>query len=258
MMSEHWLHNYNLLIFDQIDSTNEEAKRLEQAKVEGEFVIWSKSQAKGKGRLGRKWVSPIGNLYLSLLLRPKYDVTTSSQISFVVAVAVGEMIAKFAHSQVAISYKWPNDILLNDKKIAGILLESSIKMHNGFLDWLVVGIGLNVVSSPEQMPYPTSSLQEQNIEIDLNKIVDELMKSFSYWYSLWQNQGFDIIRTKWLERGKALGEVITVSVGKDRISGVFEDITLDGCIKLILPGGQACFVSSGEVFYDINEYNLFK
>jgi BirA family biotin operon repressor/biotin-[acetyl-CoA-carboxylase] ligase len=252
-----WLRYYNLIIFDEIDSTNDEAKRLATSGVDGEFIVWAKSQDKGKGRYGKKWISPEGNLYISLLLRPDYDLVISSQLSFVVAVAIGEALnssinsTSYNMSEINITYKWPNDILFNGKKLCGILLESSIKSNSSVLDWLIVGVGLNISSFPNDLPYEATSLHNESLsDIKLNNFVDIFMKSFCYYYDIWLNDGFDIIRKKWTARAMGLEEAMTVSSGKDRISGIFEGITNDGSLKLTLCGGQSCYVSAGEIFYN--------
>jgi BirA family biotin operon repressor/biotin-[acetyl-CoA-carboxylase] ligase len=255
-----WLKYFNLIIFDEIDSTNEEAKRLVQSGVSGNFVIWAKSQSKGKGRNGKRWISPPGNFYLSLLIRPEFDLSVSSELSFVVAVAIGGALSNFLeNSSKKIEYKWPNDVLINGKKLASILIETSAKSNSISLDWLIIGVGLNIISSPVEVSGLATNLSDEGFDdLILNKFVDEFMKSFTIFYDIWLKEGFSPIREKWLNNGVGIGEVITVSVGKDRVSGVFEDLTNEGCIKLSLPGGQMCYVSSEEIFYDIKEYNNCK
>jgi BirA family biotin operon repressor/biotin-[acetyl-CoA-carboxylase] ligase len=252
--SNNWLRHYNLLIFDQIDSTNEEAKRLVKEGVCSDFVIWAKSQTGGRGRSGRNWVSNPGNLYLSILLFEKDHIKYNAELSFVVAVAIGEMLYKILPKDKIINYKWPNDVLINDKKISGILLESLLIKNSLNPSHLIIGVGINVESTPllkNQANYLATSLFEESIEdVDVNKVIDEFMKSFICWLNIWEKEGFSSIRKKWLERCKAIDEVITVVFGNNRISGIFKDITESGALRVILAGGQEYLINSGEFFYN--------
>ncbi|AIL65958.1 Bifunctional protein BirA [Rickettsiales bacterium Ac37b] len=251
-----WYKHYNLLIFDEIDSTSAEARRLIEADVDGEFVIWAKSQTSGKGKVGRYWHSPQGNLYLSMLLKPMIEAQYASQLSYVVALAVGDAIKSFISVDDQVKYKWPNDIFLNGKKCAGILLESGTKVNNNILDFLIIGIGINVSEYPPNINpnYDATSLQAENIVCELHTLLDQVMKNFLYWISVWRKDGFNKIGHKWLENSMEFGKVITVSIGQDRVSGIFDKLTDNGCIRLILAGGQECFVSSGEVLYGALDY----
>ncbi|MEI7670065.1 MAG: biotin--[acetyl-CoA-carboxylase] ligase, partial [Pseudomonadota bacterium] len=144
------INDYHLLAFDSLDSTNEEAKRLAANGGMHGAVIWSKLQTDGKGRMGRKWVSEEGNLFCSILLSPDTDIQSFSQLSFVASVAAIETIRSILPDEAEnINCKWPNDILMNGKKIGGILLESfetidSSKSENNKTRWVVVGIGINI------------------------------------------------------------------------------------------------------------------
>ncbi len=147
-----WLRSFNLLMFDDIDSTNTEAKRLAECSVDGDFVIWAKSQNNGRGRAGKEWISEEGNLYMSLLLRPRCAFVHYSEISFVTAISVGEVIFDLVagcegFKEMTSGYKWPNDILVDGKKISGILLETlPYSVSNSEERWLIIGIGINITS----------------------------------------------------------------------------------------------------------------
>ncbi|KKB96740.1 Bifunctional ligase/repressor BirA [Candidatus Arcanobacter lacustris] len=212
-----WLKQYNLLIFEDIDSTNEEAKRLVKAGVNSDLVIWAKSQTKNN-LSSRNGLAPIsGNLHLSILLFPKEDILYSSGMSFVASVAVGQMLANFHPNGGNVSYKWPNEIKIDDRTVAQILLEP-------YSDYLIIGVEINI------------------LELEINKAIDEFMKSFNYWFDIWKKKGLNPIREKWLSKRNNIGEVITVIFGNNRISGVFEDITENGSIKIILAGGQEYYI----------------
>lgn len=252
--SGHWLNHYNLLMFEEIDSTNEEAKRLAKSGVSGNFVIWSKAQSAGKGSHGRYWNSAYGNLYLSLLIWPNFKAKQAAQLSLLTAVSISNFLTKFNKDDKLIQHKWPNDVLINDKKFAGILLESAIK--NNIVDWLIIGVGINLVSAPNLCSYQTTYLHKEGYsKLLLDQLLNEFMKSFDYYFNKWLQEGFEDIRKEWLAKCLKLNEVITISVGRERISGVLEDLTSEGYLKLVLPGGQICFVSAGEILYNIHQPN---
>jgi BirA family biotin operon repressor/biotin-[acetyl-CoA-carboxylase] ligase len=196
-----------------------------------------------------------------LLLKPKVEAIKASQISFVTAVALGEALNSLVMGQTEskVQYKWPNDIFLNGKKIGGILLESSNSSFKNASEWLVVGLGVNINYSPELATryQATDLIKESVTSCTVDRLVDLFMKSFQDWRNKWQEQGFKAIRDAWLQNSFEQGSVITAIVGKERMSGVFEDLTNDGYIKLALAGGQVCYVSAGEIFYDVNEYKRY-
>jgi BirA family transcriptional regulator, biotin operon repressor / biotin---[acetyl-CoA-carboxylase] ligase len=245
---EHWYKYYNILIFDSIDSTNEEAKRIAKSDFNGEFFIWGKSQTNGRGRSKKEWLSPPGNLCLSLLLTPKIDITKISQIPFLVAVALGETIASLKCTKsINIEYKWPNDILINDKKAAGILIETS--MVNTHIEWLVIGIGVNIRSAPEISNYKTTCLADEGIDIStLDFFIHNFMQNFQKYYYYLTSQGFIAIKELWLNRAKSLGKTIIANSNQNRVVGIFDGIDDYGNLQLIIASGEKIKISSGEVF----------
>ena len=158
------LNDYHLLSFDALDSTNEEAKRLARGGGCRGAVIWAKKQSEGKGRMGRSWVSSEGNLFVSVLLQPEKPLKEFAQLSFVTAVAVIESLEALLAEGHALQCKWPNDILLNGRKLGGILLES-FQTGEGSQPWVVVGVGVNVDSYPPRTEFPATCLKEAGVEL---------------------------------------------------------------------------------------------
>lgn len=259
-----WFRSCDLVIFEEIDSTNEEAKRLAKAGNQNIIVIWARSQINGKGRHGRIWQSGCGDLTFSILLHPKFHASKASQLSFVAALAVSKSLEEFI-SNGTIQHKWPNDILVNGKKISGILLEcgsrkkSSSNLNNDpKIDWLTVGIGINLTPKQtkkgEIFPYPVTSLfAETGIKIFPEKMLDVIMRNYFSLYGLWLMEDFAPIRQAWLEKAFGLGDVITTNIHGNRISGVFETIDSNGNIIIRLACGEKYYISSGEVFFKCND-----
>lgn len=250
-----WFKKYNLLIFDEIDSTNSEAIRLAKSAVTGNFLIWAKSQKAGRGRYGREWHSPIGNLYMSLLLDEDIDIINQAQLSFVTSIAVYETIEFLAQNhnrQLDIQLKWPNDVLINGKKIAGILLES---IRVGGKSYLIIGLGINIANSPKNIEKPATSLLAQGLDTQsVDEVLNIFVNSFDKHFVDWNQSGFTKTRLSWLEKAANLGKIITIDDGRNKISGKFNDIDSVGNIRIILDTGEVKSLSTGEVFFGkINE-----
>lgn len=222
-------------------STNDTAKAAaESGEAEG-LVIWALQQTQGRGRRGRVWESPQGNLYTSLLLRPSGETQNIGLYAFVTALAVADAVRDFL-PQAEITLKWPNDVLVDGKKISGVLLEASS-------DWLVVGVGVNVMNSPSKSLYPCTSLHEQGAgQPVLDKVLDALLSHFAHWYDVMQTRGFGSIREPWLARAKT-GSV-TVVLPQETIAGTFQGIDLQGCLRLRLADGTERAIATGDVFFE--------
>ena len=223
-------------------STNDDAKLAAEAGAAEGLVIWALEQKAGRGRQGRQWESPAGNLYASLLLRPPTARMEWGRYSFVAALAIDDCVRGFfPHSLVEL--KWPNDVLVGGKKISGILLESGE-------DFLVVGMGLNVLHSPENPLYPATSLSaEQAAPPPLEDILTNFLKAFSAWYDLMNVEGFAPIRAAWLAHARK--GTVRVRLDQGEIQGQFVDLDENGALRLLLADGTEKSVNTGDVFFDI-------
>ena len=155
--------NCHLISFDSLDSTNEEAKKLASGGAKSGTVVWAREQVLGRGRYGRTWDSPYGNLYLSIIQRPTCFPSDATQLGFVTGVALAEALLSICNIEIAL--KWPNDIMANGKKASGILLESSINPNKRF-EWLGIGVGLNIEKFPSDIENSTS-LHKEGAEVTL-------------------------------------------------------------------------------------------
>ena len=194
-------------------------------------VIIANQQNKGKGRKNRNWVSVNGNLYFSLVLQPKILPNIASEISFLSAVSLKNAVSFFDKNQAnKIELKWPNDLLINQKKVAGILLES--KFIGQECQFLIVGIGVNIKDFPENVMFPATSLFHENLNIDKAKFLEIFLDEFSKIYEIWQNFGFAKIRNLWLKNAYKLTEEIEVNLGEEKVRGIF--VKIDENANLIL------------------------
>jgi BirA family biotin operon repressor/biotin-[acetyl-CoA-carboxylase] ligase len=237
---------YRLIAYETIGSTSDEAKRFARDGAEEGLIVWAKTQTAGRGRRGRVWVSPPGNLHMSLVLRPHCRAGVAAQLGFVAALGMAAALRELAPG-VAIRCKWPNDLLANGKKIAGILLESEM-VAGECPDFVVIGIGVNLTSSPENTRYPTTSLTKEGIDGIASEIaLARFVRCFATWLDAWQKDGFAPIRDAWLSQAVGLGEPIQVRLERDTLDGRFLDLADDGALMLGTLGGSRR-IAAGEVF----------
>ena len=240
---------FHLIALEAIGSTNDEAMRLAAEGAEAGTLVWAKAQSRGRGRRGRSWASPRGNLYLSLILRPDCPVATAAQLNFVAALGIGEGLAALSPRCPALRYKWPNDVLLDKHKVAGILLESSGSGKDSF-EWLVLGVGVNVLSFPQGTDYPATSLKAEGVEgLSVENVLESFCDVFLAWLERWQREGFAPVRAKWLERAAALGERIEVRLDDETLAGTFAGLDESGALILHKGGEQVLRITAGDVFF---------
>jgi BirA family transcriptional regulator, biotin operon repressor / biotin---[acetyl-CoA-carboxylase] ligase len=238
---------YRLSLHETIGSTNDEARALARNGAEAGAVVWALQQTSGRGRRGRAWSSPVGNLYASLILRPACSVEIAVQLGFVAALAVGDMVGEFIPWRAPLACKWPNDILLSGRKVAGILLESELR-PDGAVEFLVIGLGVNLAAAPNDTEFPATSLAAEGIVPPPPKAaLDGFLRHFETWSRCWQQRGFGPVRETWRGRAVLLGGQIRVRLETGTLHGRFVDIDQQGAL-LLQTGGELRRVSAGDVF----------
>jgi BirA family biotin operon repressor/biotin-[acetyl-CoA-carboxylase] ligase len=243
-----WPRGYGLKTFDVIDSTNEEAKRLALAGEPGPLWITSARQTAGRGRRGRSWESPTGNLFATLMVRPGRPANECAQLSFAAAISACDMLQHFAPGA-TLRVKWPNDVLANGMKLVGILLESASKGGEAPV-WLAVGIGVNLATHPEGLEYPVTSLKGLGAVVPSpDDALLRLAANFAGWYDAWASQGFAPLRDAWLARAQGLGGRIRARLATEETTGVFEGIDGTGALILRETAGTVRHIAAGEVFF---------
>ena len=249
------LNDYHLLSFDTLDSTNEEAKRLANGGGHHGAVIWAKHQTEGKGRLGRTWISSAGNLFVSVLLQPEKPMAELSQLSFVTAVAAIEAMEDLLSDDHRLQCKWPNDILLNDRKLGGILLESFQSGQAGIGEkptgkpWVVVGLGINVDSYPPRTEFPAICLKDAGVELISAKIIlSRFIHHFIDCYNEWNVKGFSPVRKKWTNLAWGLEKRLCARLPGGNVEGVCMGLDTQGSLLLRLDNGKKHQVHAGDIF----------
>lgn len=211
----------------------------------GNLWIVAESQSEGRGRLGRPWVSPPGNLYASLLLIDPSALRVAPQLSFVMAVALVEAVKACGVPASQLAIKWPNDLLLNGAKLAGILIEGSALPDGRFA--CVAGIGVNCTHAPDLAAYRAISLSQAGFYATPQGLLDALAQSCANWIAIWDHgAGFAEVRDAWLSRAAGLGSEIAAARGADRIAGVFAGLDSEGRLLLETDSGLQV-IDAGEI-----------
>jgi BirA family transcriptional regulator, biotin operon repressor / biotin---[acetyl-CoA-carboxylase] ligase len=236
-----WPPGVGLASLGEIDSTNAEAHRRAQAGEAGPLWITAKRQSAGRGRRGRAWETGQGNLAATLLLRIQVRAEQVAQLSFAAALAVADLAAYFAPQSV-ITVKWPNDVLANGRKLSGILLEAGI-------DWLAIGVGINLASFPSGTEFPATSLAAQGVAAPTpDAALTVLADRFALWLARWQAEGFEPLRSAWLAQAGGLGLPIRARLPHEERHGAFEGIDASGAL-LLRDAAGVCAITAGEVFF---------
>jgi BirA family transcriptional regulator, biotin operon repressor / biotin---[acetyl-CoA-carboxylase] ligase len=237
--------DYRVVIYDTVGSTNDEARRLARAGAAEGTVIWAREQTAGRGRRGHRWVSPPGNLYVSFVLRPDRSRRQTPQLGFVVALAIGDALREVVGDRANLAYKWPNDVLVEGRKIAGLLIEAEF----GEPEVLVIGIGINLASAPSGTEFPATSVAAvRDCEAPSpGKMLEMLAIRLDAWLKRWRGEGFAPIRSAWLAGATSVGLPVRVRLGRNELRGRFQDIDKEGGLLLETADGMRC-ISAGEVF----------
>ena len=239
------IDGYRLHHFETLDSTNDRAKQMARDGASAGHVIIADQQTKGRGRQGNQWHSPQGNLYMSVILRETVGAINAGQLSFLSAVALADVVAPLLKQGLKVEQKWPNDVWISGQKLAGILLESE-GGQDSTLEWIVMGIGVNIVTAPEGAVSLQHSCDDIIETIDLGRL---FINSLETRLSQWRKNGFAGIRDAWLENARGLGTAITVRLPNQEFSGVFQTVDEQGCLMLELSNGALKKIASGDVFF---------
>lgn len=236
---------YQVRTYKSLESTSLEAKRLAGQAVSAGLWVLADEQSAGKGRLGKVWRSLPGNLFASLLLYPACDISKIAELSFVSAIAVAATLRHF--SKAKITCKWPNDVMIEGGKVAGILLESE-SSGNPQKPWVVVGIGINISASPENVDYPAACLNEFLEEPATRDDVFEILaEKMAEALTRWTKDGFGPIRTLWLNQTHNLGQKIKIESAGEIHEGTFEGLSKSGALLLKDFQGNLLEIISGTV-----------
>lgn len=246
---------YRLVFIEATDSTNDDALQAARSGDPGPLWIVAAEQRAGRGRHGRQWASPQGNLYASLLLTDPCEAQHAPQLGFVAGLALHEAIeAVTGVGAPRLSLKWPNDLLLDGGKVSGLLLEGHRFDGNGPLA-IVIGFGVNVAFAPTGTPYPASALQAVRPGLTREAIFRALSAAFAQTFSAWRNAArmnaadpFGPIRRLWLERAAGIGQEVTLRLPSGERRGLFEGLDRSGRLQLKTVSGTE-LIDAGDLYF---------
>jgi BirA family transcriptional regulator, biotin operon repressor / biotin---[acetyl-CoA-carboxylase] ligase len=256
---------YRVLGFDTIGSTNAEAMQAALRGDSGNLWYAALQQSEGRGRRGRAWESPYGNLAASLMIVPEADTAALGSLGFVAGVALNKALQRIipqadihtgldgadaapGQSARRIALKWPNDVLAEGHKLAGILLEA--QKRNDGMTAIVIGFGVNIVAAPQGLPYPASSLRDLGSPANAETVFEALAESWVEAYTLWNNGiGLPAVLALWRENAAGIGADVAVQRNNDVVRGVFE--TIDDAGRLIVRDneGHRIAITAGDVHF---------
>ncbi|MEQ8655359.1 MAG: biotin--[acetyl-CoA-carboxylase] ligase [Kiloniellales bacterium] len=242
---------YRLIRFETIDSTMSEAERQAIAGAADGTLILADEQTAGRGRRGRQWATPPGNLALSLLLRPQAPLQEVALLSFVAGLALHDSLSAEPGLAGRLTLKWPNDLLLDGAKLSGLLLESRSD-PDGWPEWLIIGMGVNLAWAPQDTPYPATALADALSESpSTEQIVEAWAWAFDRRRRAFQAGGFAALRPDWKAAAQGLGGPLTARLSDGTVlEGRFEDLGEDGNLLLALPGEtRPRAISAGDIYF---------
>ncbi len=239
------LENYLIKKYDTLDSTQEEAKRLIDSgqAIEGQ-VLLAKQQTKAHGKQGKPWKDSGSDIAMTIILKPEVAPNLWGQICYIAAIATAKSIQSLTPN-LNMQFKWVNDILINDKKVGGILLEQA---KHGFL---LIGIGLNLKDSDHLAKFNATSLEAQNITFDYDYLVNDILTNFITSYNLWLDRGFSMVKTQWLRNAKGLNTALTVKLIDKILEGIFIGIDDEDGSLLLVVGSEVKSIPAGDAFFNV-------
>src|SRR3989449_9955090 len=233
--------------FDTIDSTQSFALSLASKPYENGSVVIAERQTKGRGRLNRKWISPKGGIWLSILLKPIFEVSQVSLFPMVTSLALAKAIEKVLKLKPRL--KWPNDVTLNDKKVAGILIDASIESNK--MDYLIIGVGINFRIQPKMVSrllknsenfYGITTLVGKNKESDPVELLQKFLYELEQLYRKILSGNLKEIRNEWIKKSSTIGKNVTISTPTGLVKGKAVSIDENGALLLSRKGKIRCLL----------------
>ncbi|MBM3486809.1 MAG: biotin--[acetyl-CoA-carboxylase] ligase [Alphaproteobacteria bacterium] len=229
----------DLVTLVETDSTNDDCRRRIARGAGHGLAVRAERQTAGRGRRGRRWESPAGNLHLSLVVTiPDRPV---AELAFVAGLATAEAVAVLVPANHALRLKWPNDLLLDGRKLGGILIER----EGAFA---IIGIGVNVAVAPQVAAYPATALAAiGGPPVGLDDLARRIAAAIETWYLRWRDDGFAPVRAAWLGRAAGLGETMEAHLPTTRLCGIFRTLDADGALVIEDATGTMHRVTAADV-----------
>ncbi len=240
--------DYTLRSYDTIDSVVEEARRLAASGAEEGTVVWAREQRAGRGRFDRRWVSPPGNLYSALILRPEDPAEQAAQMCYVAIISLAAAMAELI-GPAELRYRWPNDILLGEAKAAGVWLEAPARNPAGGLEWLVIGAAANINAAPpdidaaQMAPY-----SDRYGGVQPGEVLEGYCRYFLSWINRWAEEGLAPLHRLWTQRANGLGAPVELVLRQETLTGTLMEVDGEGAALLRLADGSPRRLTVAEFF----------
>ncbi len=251
LLSTNFPDGYGKTVLSEVDSTNAHALRISKIARGPEWILGLK-QTQGRGRRGRPWADPTGNFAATLLLFPNDALDQIALRSFVAACALYQTFTDVLGNKAELSLKWPNDVLLNDRKVAGILLETQILGPQSVALAIGMGVNLRHAPQPDQLEAravaPVSIWEQTQVNITPEAFLDTLATQYHAFETQFTTLGFAPIRAFWLSHAARLGEVITARVADREITGTFDTVDETGHLILVTDQGRET-IAAADIFF---------
>lgn len=241
---------HRLAAFREVGSTNTVAMERGRAGDPGALWVYAEAQTAGRGRRGRAWSTVAGNMAASHLVVLDVTPAAAATLGFVAGLALDEALRGLLPAEVArdLALKWPNDLLVGDAKLSGILLEAEPRAAGGLA--VVIGIGVNVTSAPEGTPYPATSLAALGVATTAAEVFARIAEAWAVWIRVWDaGHGMDRVRRAWMNRARGLGRTVTIRFGERLVEGRFEGIDAEGRLMLVGRDGTRRTIAAGDVHF---------
>lgn len=223
---------YDLVVIEKADSAVAQAQRLARKGADEGTLVWAKAQQEGVGREGNFWMSGNRNLHCALVLRPEDDFASCCQISLLNCICTAMAIARQAEPLEEIRFRWPNDVLLNRGKVAGMTLSGELDAR-GRPGWMVVGVNVNVHECPSSRGFSAASMRGEGFrDPDRVALLEAYAREFLSWINRWADEGFAPVRKAWLTKSPDEGEVTKVRLGDLVVSGKYHQLDESGSLHI--------------------------
>ena len=235
---------WRLKIFETLGSTSDLCRNFAMNGEPAGLAVLARRQERGRGRDGRTWISAPGNLFLSVLLRPRAAMRDAGSWSLLAAVTLADTLAHFLPDAAALSLKWPNDLLLDGRKVSGILLDSEANAA-GDIDWLVIGFGVNLAVAPPVPGRAVAAVADVVPPPAPEDVARSLLARLDHWCAVREREGLAPVREAWLARAHPTGTSLSLKLGETEIEGTFAGLS-DDCCLLLESGGRVRAFAAGE------------
>lgn len=234
---------YELVTVERTDSARAHAERLARDGAEEGTIVWAKSQSEGLGRAGNFWMSGARNLHCAVILRPEDTFATCCQLSLLATISAALAVSRQAEPLEELRYRWPNDVLLNRGKLAGIGLSGECGDEDR-VEWMVVSLNVNAYEHPGSRGFAAASMRGEGFEsYDRVRLLEAYSRELLSWLNRWSSEGFAPVRRAWLTRGQGDDETICLRIDRDHYEGRVRGLDEDGALRLEQTHGKTSTLS---------------